>query len=475
MTVLNDSSVGAMAHAGDAAGVGPAGLGLLPNTQSMTIDYNKLTNVETDTLTALLSTLSNEHHKMKVYRELELRKNRHGLVKEISEAERQKKLDEVSHWLGSEYIKYKPTVTPPEKSPVYIKGDISQVRVIDSQTLEYIDHVSRIHTAINLGPATYTKPKLSPTSVVFDIPTEAGLVKKATEQTLTEVPEPYSYSRMENEQLMLNNLPVEIGLPAEFDREGFVFNGNAEVSECVLHLPVKLPRAKCQELNGQGRITNDGEEFSERKCYLPIELKSLEPFIKYAMEKEVLYNPYFEDQYYLFVSVSHSYVQPSEMQRRGGWHVDGHQGYERIQGSGIKLPTDRQYTMSNALPTEYVIHTFCFDKLRDYLARESCSMDSVNFQHVLEEHVNREISQLGREAVVKAAKPNTLTFFNPYIVHKAAVNTSEKPVLRTFLRLLFSVYPRDRLGDSMNPVFGPIFPMKIKVITDVHEPDVSLI
>jgi len=76
---------------------------------------------------------------------------------------------------------------------------------------------------------------------------------------------------------------------------------------------------------------------------------------------------------------------------------------------------------------------------------------------------------------VRAAKPNTMTFFNPYVVHKAAVNMTDKPVRRTFVRLLFSVYPRDRLGDSVNPLFGPIYPMKIKVITDIHEPDVGLI
>jgi hypothetical protein len=291
------------------------------------------------------------------------------------------------------------------------------------------------------------------------------------EKVLSAVPEPYTYKKMEDEEFMLLNQPVDIGLPPSVDAKNFIFNENGAVTENVLHLPVKLSKSKCDELNAQGRVTIDGEEFSEAKCYLPVELASLEPFIKHAIENELLYNPLFIDQYYLFLSVSHGYVQPTEMQRRGGWHVDGHQGYERIQTSGIKLPTDRQYTISNALPTEYVTQAFRFDKLREYLDKECCSMDSVNFQHVLEAHVNREIVARGRENCVKAATPNTMTFFNPYVVHKAAVNETDKPVMRTFLRLLFGVYPRDRLGDSFNPILGPIFPMKIKVITDIHEPE----
>jgi hypothetical protein len=440
-----------------------------------TLNWADLSSVESSKLKELLPTL-NEHYKMKLYRELENRKKRHSRPPPETTEQLQAKRQAIDHWLGFEFIKYKPTVTPPCESPIYLKGDLSYVEVLDSSTLQYIDHVSRIHTEVSLGPAQFTKPQLSPVSHIFDIPAKEGLQKGPGEELLEVVPEAYSYNKMEDDEFMQKNIPVNIGLPPCFaDKEDYIFNETGELSECILHLPVKVSKAKADELNRQGRVTCDGEEFSEKKCYLPIELKSLEPFIRYTMEKEVLYNPYFLEHFYLFVSVSHSYVQPTQMQRRGGWHVDGHQGYERIQEDGIKLPTDRQYTISNTLPTEFVTQTFCFDKLREYLVQECCSMDSVNFQHVLEEHVNREIIKRGRENVVKTAETNSLSFFNPYVVHKAAVNTSDKPVLRTFCRLLYGVYPRDRLGDSINPLFGPIFPLKIKVITDIHEPDVSII
>jgi len=440
------------------------------------MDFPCWGEVSSAQLQTLLPSLD-EYQKMKVFRELERRKNRHiSTVVEPPATEQLLKKAALEEWLGAEFIKFDQTSPPKTPSSPFIKGDIHQVTLLSPDTIQYSDHVSRIHSSTDLGPAIFTKPHLSPDpKIIYEIP-QVPVGFPTNHEVLKAVPEPYSYCKMEDKAFMTSNIPVDVGLPSCFaGTPNFIFNEHSKVNQCVLHMPVKLPKTKCHELNHQGRVASDDKPFSETKCYLPIEFEYLVPFVKYAMENEVLYNPYFFEHYYLFVSVSHSYVNPSEMQRRGGWHVDGHQGYERIQASGSKLFTDRQYTISNVLPTEYVVQTFCFDKLREYLKNECCSMDSVNFQHVLEEHVNRVISQRGHENCVKAATPNSMTFFNPYVVHKAAVNTSQKPVLRTFLRLLFSVYPRDRLGDSINPLFGPIYPMKIKLITDIHEPDVKLL
>jgi len=244
----------------------------------------------------------------------------------------------------------------------------------------------------------------------------------------------------------------------------------------VLHLPVKIPKAKAIEMNTQGRVVADGSAYRHDAVLLPKELSYLVPFVSYALDFESHFNPLFLEHYYLFLSVSHGTVDPGHMQRRGGWHVDGHQGYERIQPTGTKLPTDRQYTISDKLATEYVDVTLNFDFLRQYLHREICSMDSVNFQHVLELHVNQEIARrYKKEDILKSATPNVMTYFNPYVIHKAAVNYDNIPVKRTFARFLFSVYPRDRIGDSVNPIFGPIYPLKIKTITDIHEPKVEAI
>ena len=54
------------------------------------------------------------------------------------------------------------------------------------------------------------------------------------------------------------------------------------------------------------------------------------------------------------------------------------------------------------------------------------------------------------------------------MVHKAKVNTGP-PIKRTFLRILVSPFKRDRLGDTVNPVIGPLWRFKIKTITDIHE------
>ena len=415
-----------------------------------------------------------EFQKMKVFRELERRKNRHEMPKGAITDPMEKKAA-LEKWLGSEFIRLNKLLD--QAAQPYIKGDINQVTLLSPNTIQYADHVTRIHSNTDLGPAVFTRPLLSANPrLIYEIDQKIQNVNLVNADVLKAVPESYTYDRMEDAGFMTKNIPVDIGLPPCFaEEQNFVFNENRDVNQCVLHMPVKLSKSKCSELNTQGRVGADDAKFSETKSYVPVEFEYLVPFITHAMDHEVAFNPYFFEHYYLFVSVSHSDVEPNQMQRRGGWHVDGHQGYERIQESGTKLPTDRQYTISNVLPTEYVTQSFCFDKLREYLEMECCSMDSVNFQHVLETHVGREIELKGESVCVRAAKPNTMTFFNPYVVHKAAVNMTDKPVRRTFVRLLFSVYPRDRLGDSVNPLFGPIYPMKIKVITDIHEPDVGLI
>ena len=54
------------------------------------------------------------------------------------------------------------------------------------------------------------------------------------------------------------------------------------------------------------------------------------------------------------------------------------------------------------------------------------------------------------------------------MVHRA-VKSDEKDIDRTFVRIICSTYERDRLGDTINPIIGPIYPLKVKTITDIHE------
>jgi hypothetical protein len=89
-------------------------------------------------------------------------------------------------------------------------------------------------------------------------------------------------------------------------------------------------------------------------------------------------------------------------------------------------------------------------------------------QDVIEFEVTKALaSNTGKISVME---PNQLYFMNPYMVHKAQINTGA-PIERTFLRILVSTFKRDRLGDTVNPILGPLWRYKVKTITDIHEMD----
>ena len=48
-----------------------------------------------------------------------------------------------------------------------------------------------------------------------------------------------------------------------------------------------------------------------------------------------------------------------------GWHIDGHQGAERIQMDGSKVPIDRVYAISNGLPTQVTDLRLDLDPVRE--------------------------------------------------------------------------------------------------------------
>jgi len=168
--------------------------------------------------------------------------------------------------------------------------------------------------------------------------------------------------------------------------------------------------------------------------------------------------------------------------------------------TGAKLPHDRQYTIANCLPTEWVDAAFDFSAVRRYCddaaataataaaarrrggssssassaassaaaaAAAARGLDAVNVQDLLEQSVNAQLARLDARGLardggdggdgggdgggggVRAAAANTMTFFSAFVVHRAAANAAHEPQRRTFLRLLCSVFPRDRLGDSV--------------------------
>lgn len=384
-------------------------------------------------------------------------------------------------WCGLEYIHLHPDYHSNKHRLVryYGKpvGELGKVQNLsENNVIAYDDHVSRIQTkAGKLQTAIFTKPTLSPADYHFISLTDTLLSEHESKKIdaiskefahLSDSPRPFDYLEMENTGSQQS--PVCVGLP-ENCGANFILNESNALTENVLHLPIKINLSKEKELKKEGRVLPDRlESIKHDMIYIPKELALLKPLIQYACGIEQRFNPYFLEDCYLFLSVSHSYVEPHATQRRGGWHIDGHQGYERVQKNGKKFPCDRQYTITNVLPTQAISHQFNFDSVREYCKKTFCGFDAVNMQDVIEHQSSRVDSISGKVTQIPI---NQLIFFNPYIVHRAVQNPYDHPVKRTFVRLLFSHFTRNRLGDSVNPILGPLYPLKVKTITDVHEMD----
>lgn len=379
-------------------------------------------------------------------------------------------------WCGIEHIHLSPEKTSRKNKLIAkytaLKGEVAKIKIHNEFQISYDDHVSRIKTQSGyLSTANFTRPQLSADQYSFfnilkSDPIPEHIKKLGNEYPqLKAQPQPFDYAQMEQNSAL--SKPVCVGLPSSMG-ENFILNEQDEITQNVLHLPIKISRSKADELKREGRIIKDNAaSISHMNVYLPKELSSLSPLIEYITRIECEYNPYFLEDYYIFLSVSHSLIAPGDTQRRGGWHIDGHQGSERLQRDGKKLPCDRQYMISNINPTQYIEHTFNFEKVRDYCKKKFCSLDSVNMQDVIEYQAAKQ--EIKNPASVDALPINQLVFLNPYMVHRASTNKAQVPVKRTFVRILCSSFTRNRLGDSINPILGPLYPMKVKTIVDVHE------
>ena len=378
--------------------------------------------------------------------------------------------DELCKWTGVLNIHLKQSSNKKEIFRKYnvLKGDYSKLQIINDNTIGYKDHVSRIFTkkTQNMLPdAIYTLPQLSDTNPSIQDITKTkhqiskyakSVVSKYKNTILTEIPEPFEYEKME--RCKGYEYPVALGYPDFLTK---ILDIPTRF-ENILHLPIKISKLCENKFYQEGRVTPEGKKIVHNKIYLPKELSLLTEHVQLLAQIEMQTNPYFKLDNYMFLSISDSDVLPNDTHRRGGWHIDGHQGYERLVNSGIKHLTDRQYILCNTLPTEFYPMNFNFSKLR-----ETHILDSVNIQDQIEkmtsiqEHIYPEL--------VHHIKTNQLNFLTPYMVHRGQTNTTNFPIPRKFIRLICSTYSRDRLGDTINPIFGPLNPLKIKTITDIYE------
>ena len=249
-------------------------------------------------------------------------------------------------------------------------------------------------------------------------------------------------------------------------------DGSFQVDTSVLHMPVKISEAAAKLFNDEGRRLPDGSMFRADEAYIPEGLAKGSDFmalVKQTMVMEYQLNKKRFLENFLLVTLRVGELSKSQSLGNTGWHVDGHQGAERLQMDGTKMPIDRVYCMSNVLPTQVTDLRLDLNPVRQKARSKLMTLDQFNLQDIIQKTVEKAEAdaQEHGETIITTAGENCLFYANPYVLHQSPVNNSDKIVRRSFVRLLYTVDERDRIGDTVSPVIGPCYPFKIKTITDI--------
>ena len=177
----------------------------------------------------------------------------------------------------------------------------------------------------------------------------------------------------------------------------------------VLDMPIKIP-------NSEVRIPEN------------LNRASIQEIVDTCLEFEKKINPNWQD-YYLYLTVHHSFVEAAKTQRRAGAHIDGMQGVRYPE----KFPVCHSYLVSNAVPTRFFNHTFPTDLCEK----------SQNWFYEFDKVKDYQDSSL--------SKPFEINLMTAYSVHESTPATED--TIRTFIRLEFSRKKFDRRGNSINPLF----------------------
>lgn len=176
----------------------------------------------------------------------------------------------------------------------------------------------------------------------------------------------------------------------------------------VLELPIKTPGSEA--------------------FHLPLEFEHLRPVLQQIIDFERSVNPAMAE-YYAYLTFDQGLVKAGTTQRRAGSHVDGFQGVR--QGKGYKV--DHSYIVSDAVPTVFYNQPF-----------ETRHLNVAQHNFFIE--MDRQVDEVN----AVRATPYQIYFMDAYALHRA--DYASQDTHRTILRVTFSKYRYDRLGETDNPL-----------------------
>jgi hypothetical protein len=139
------------------------------------------------------------------------------------------------------------------------------------------------------------------------------------------------------------------------------------------------------------------------------------------------------DEYYCYLTVDQSWVEPDTLQREAPCHVDGFQGARQA-----KTKINHTYVVSDHIPTTYYVEPFDFSHLDET-------------KHNFFWEMNKIVAG-NNSAHAWRPEENEINLIDAYTVHRGSEATER--VYRTWIRLSFEVRVFDRLGNAHNPLFS---------------------
>ena len=408
-------------------------------------------------------------------------------------------LERLNELLYKEYAQYLhyPNLTEQQKEERYkkwlkiVSGNVDYLEITNENEgsesgggegviVQYSDHVTRMQSVVYNRPEklhTFVIPTFARPNDFETIEFSGGGVREyeyslervlnhmdeVDKKILTQKLEPFSYERLEDS--------VQGSEPIIFENTCTFNNFNSaefgkKVGISCLHMPLKLSKDFCNQFNEEGRRLPNGESFDPNKLYIPTEIAGddMMKALKFSCDIERQIDKDRFENNFVLLTLRTDTLQREQSLGNTGWHIDGHQGVERIQKNGKKVPIDRQYCVSNILPTQVIGIRLDLDPVRELAKKEALTLDQYNIQSIIQRTIEKcDTSN------IQEVPANKIFYANPYMFHQSQVNHTNTLIERHFARILFTVDERDRIGDTINPLFGPIYPFKIKQIVDIKQ------
>lgn len=186
-------------------------------------------------------------------------------------------------------------------------------------------------------------------------------------------------------------------------------------------------------LPGMPRILDMPIKFPGTEYRVPQEYAQLRPVLETIAHHRAALNIAGENEFYAYLTVDQSWVEPGILQREAPCHVDGFQGARWDP----KVRLNHTYTMGDAVPTTYYEQAFDFDALDEKV-------------HNFFWEMNRIVALTKSQHAITPAN-GELTLMDAYSVHRGS--PAPERLYRTWIRLSFEVRKFDRLGNAHNPMF----------------------